>query len=338
MNYQQRIESLAKLSDIILTLDKFHPIVNQAYINNNWFTPEMQIFALKNWASNLQLNNITKWLNKYEIKDHSEPKTIGIIMAGNIPLVGLHDLLCVLATGNKALIKTSGDDETLIKFVVEHLIKINPEFANYITLTQTGFKTGFDAVIATGSNNTNRYFEYYFKNKPHLLRKNRNSIAILTGFETPDDYQKLADDIFLYFGLGCRNISKIFVPNNFDFNPFFEGLTKYADIINHNKYANNYTYHKAIFLMNQTPHLDNGFLLLKKDEKIASPLSVLFFDYYSNVSDVEEYLIKYKNDIQCIVSKQPILNSLPFGSTQETTLTDYADGVDTIEFLLGISH
>lgn len=338
MNYQQRTDALAKLGEHFASLTIDNPLFNRAYLANNWFTTGMQLYAVNNWRKALQPSQLKNWLQQYPIHAISEPKTIGIIMAGNIPLVGLHDLICVLASGNKALVKMSSTDDVLVQYVIDTLIEIEPEFANYIIIAKEGFKTHFDAVIATGSNNSNRYFEYYFRNKSSILRANRNSVAILTGNETPEDYLKLADDIFMYFGLGCRNVSKLFVPEDFDFNPFFEGLNKYNDIINHNKYANNYAYHKAIFLMNNTKHLDNGFVLLKADDKLASPLSVVFYSHYKNISDVEAYLAQNSSAIQCVVSKQAMQNSIPFGSTQNTTLFDYADGVDTMKFLLELTN
>jgi hypothetical protein len=337
MNYQQRLEVLAKLGKHLADLTIDNPLFNKAYLSNNWFTTEMQLYAINNWQKALQPIQLKKWLQKYPINDNNNPKTVGIIMAGNIPLVGLHDLICVLATGNKALVKMSSSDNVLVQHIIDTLIAIEPEFANYIIIAKEGFKIPFDAVIATGSNNSNRYFEYYFKNKPGIFRANRNSLAVLSGNETPEDYLKLADDIFMYFGLGCRNVSKLFVPEDFDFNPFFEGLNKYKDIINHNKYANNYTYHKAIFLMNNTKHLDNGFVLLKEDEKLASPLSVVFYSHYKHINEVNNYIYQHNKAIQCVVSKQALPGSIPFGLTQNTTLFDYADGIDTVDFLLNLS-
>lgn len=338
MNYQQRTDALAKLGEHLASLTIDNPLFNRAYLTNNWFTTGMQLYAVNNWQKALQPLQLKNWLQKYPTTENSNPKTVGIIMAGNIPMVGLHDLICVLASGNKALVKMSSTDDVLVQYIIDTLIAIEPDFANYIIITKEGFKIPFDAVIATGSNNSNRYFEYYFKNKPSVLRANRNSIAVLTGNETSEDYLKLADDIFMYFGLGCRNVSKLFVPESFDFNPFFEGLNKYKDIINHNKYANNYTYHKAIFLMNNTKHLDNGFVLLKEDDKLASPLSVVFYSHYKNIEEVNSYIAEHKNAIQCIVSKQAMPNSIPFGLTQNTNLFDYADGIDTMKFLTDLNQ
>ena len=265
-------------------------------------------------------------------------KKVAVIMAGNIPLVGLHDLLCVLLCGHKALVKLSDDDKVLMTWVIEKMLELDPAMKDRIEISTERLPKDFDAVIATGSNNTNRYFEYYFKAKPSLLRKSRTSVAILTGNETPGDFLKLGADIFTYFGLGCRNVSKLYVPAGYDVTPFYEGIESFYEHINHHKYANNYTYHKAILLMNLAPHLDNNFLLLKEEEKnIASPLGVMYYEQYSSMEELQQKLEAHKDEIQCVVSKQPIGdNSVPFGKAQEPGLADYADGMDTMRFLLAL--
>jgi len=337
MNYQQRLQALIKLSEHLNSITPNSDVVNKAYLHNNWFTPDMQLHAIKYWAYQLQQKQLNQWLLPYAAPLSVQPKTIGVIMAGNIPLVGLHDLLCVLICGHKALVKTSSNDDILIKHITNTLITIEPAFADFIKISDNGFRDGFDAVIATGSNNSNRYFEYYFKHKPNLLRNNRNSVAILSGHETPEDFTKLADDVFMYFGLGCCKVLKLFFPNGFDIHLLFEGFSKNNNIIQHNKYANNYTYHKAIFLMNQTKHLDNGFILLKEDNAMASPLGVLFYSYYQNINQIETYINNNSHNIQCLVSKQAMFKSIPFGLTQKPHLHDYADGMDTINFLLNLN-
>jgi hypothetical protein len=295
----------------------------------------MQLHAIHAWGKLLKNENLTKWLEPYQLSVQTEPKMVAIIMAGNIPLVGFHDLLCVLVSGNKALVKLSSDDTELMKWVAESLIEIEPKFNDLITFVEERQLKNFDAVIATGSNNTNRYFEYYFKAKPNLLRRSRNSLAVITGEETESELDALADDVFFYFGLGCRNVSKLLLPRGYNLEPFFLALERYKDIINHNKYANNYTYHKAIFLMNLTPHLDNGFLILKQDDGLASPLSVLLFSFYDTEEEVKTYLEVNKEIIQCGVGKANYL--LDFGKSQQPELWDYADGIDTIKFLKSLA-
>jgi hypothetical protein len=336
MNFQQRVRSLVQLGEFFAQVaeQKEYPVFEQAYQKNPWFTPVNIRSAIQAWAGSLKEPKLTQWLDGYTFTEHN-PETIAIIMAGNIPLVGLHDLICVLVSGNKALVKFSEDDTVLMKWVTEELIRIEPAYADLIEVSEQRLPKDFDRVIATGSNNTNRYFEYYFKNKPSLLRANRNSVAILTGKETPEDFQKLGEDIFTYFGLGCRNVSKLFVPEGYDFIPFYEGIEPFHDIGNHHKYANNYTYHKAIFLMNLDKHLDNNFLLVREDASMASPLGVLFYSTYTDQQSLQEKLEAAKDQIQCVVSKTSFPGAFPFGKAQEPELWDYADGVDTLAFLLG---
>jgi hypothetical protein len=260
-------------------------------------------------------------------------KNIGLIMAGNIPLAGFHDLICVLLSGNRALVKLSGDDEHLPKCICEILISIEPEFKNQIHFAD-GQLREMDAVIATGSSNSSRYFDYYFGKYPHIIRKNRNSAAVLSGSEKPEEIHRLGQDVFQYFGLGCRSVSKLFVPAGFDFDPFFTGIFGFKDIINHNKYANNYEYNKTVYLMQGIPLLENGFLLLKEDIGMSSPVAVLFYEYYSNESELRQRLQMDAASIQCLVSGMDAVDSrTAFGQAQQPELWDYADGIDSLKFL-----
>jgi hypothetical protein len=261
-----------------------------------------------------------------------KPKTVGLILAGNIPLVGFHDFLSVLISGHNVLVKTSSNDQHLIKFLAKYLIAVNAKIENCITFTD-GKLENFDAVIATGSNNTARYFEYYFKDKPSIIRKNRNSIAVLNGNETHDDLVNLGEDIFRYFGLGCRNVSKLFVPEDYNFDAFFKAIYEYKDVIYYEKYSNNYDYNKAVFLMSNFKLLDNEFLTLKEDTSYSSPISSVFYERYENIEHLKKQLEKDADQIQCIVSNGVIENSIPFGKTQQPELWDYADNVDTLLFL-----
>lgn len=257
-------------------------------------------------------------------------------MAGNIPLVGFHDLLSVLITGNKALVKLASNDKKILPILIQYLIKIEPEFCNMVEFTEEKL-TNFDAVIATGSNNSARYFEYYFGKYPHIIRKNRNSVAVLTGNETQEELALLGKDIFQYFGLGCRSVSKIFVPRNYNFELFFKAVYPYSNLLDYKKYSNNYDYNKAVYLMSLFPILDNGFLLLKEDFSYTSPIATLFYEYYDSLQELINKLAADKDQLQCIVSNEMILNSIPFGSTQSPDLWDYADGIDTIDFLLKLT-
>ena len=317
-----------------LFYEDFLKLIDLSQSHNGWFTPNQVHFAIESWAEALTEENINLWLSKYDFST-VQPKTIALILAGNIPLVGFHDFLSVVISGHKVLVKTSSNDQKLLPFLAKYLISIHPELENYITFTE-GKMENFDAVIATGSNNTARYFEYYFKDKPSIIRKSRNSVAVLTGNETSDDLANLGEDIFRYFGLGCRNVSKLFVPKGYNFDAFFQAIYEQKDVIYYEKYANNYDYNKAVFLMSNFKLLDNEFLTIKEDTSYASPISSVFYEYYEDVNEIKNRLEIDAEQIQCIVSNAIIENSIPFGQTQKPKLWDYADNVDTLEFLLGI--
>ena len=319
-----------------LFFDDFIKLILLSQSHNGWYTPEQVYFAIKSWADALTEENITKWLSKYSTdfaQDNKTEKNVALILAGNIPLVGFHDFLSVLITGNKALVKTSSNDQHLLPFLAKYLVFVDESLKDKITFVE-GKLENFDTVIATGSNNTARYFEYYFKDKPSIIRKNRNSAAVLNGKETHEELEALGEDIFRYFGLGCRNVSKLFVPKGYSFDAFFQAIFKYQDVIHYEKYANNYDYNKAVFLMSNFKLLDNGFLTLKEDPSYASPISSVFYEFYENIDELQACLDADAEQIQCIVSNDLIQNSIPFGQTQNPQLWDYADNVDTITFLL----
>ncbi len=315
-----------------LYYDRFISLIELSQSHNGWFTPEQVYFSIASWAEALTEENLNKWISSYDFSKVNS-KTIGLILAGNIPLVGFHDFLSVLISGHKVLVKSSSNDQHLLPFLANYLIEIAPELKNCITFTE-GKLENFDAVIATGSNNTARYFEYYFKDKPSIIRKNRNSVAVLNGKETTEDLINLGEDIFRYFGLGCRNVSKIFVPEGYDFKNFFEAIFEYQDIIKYEKYANNYDYNKAVFLMSLYKILDNGFITIKEDPSYASPISSVFYEFYKDINEIESRLTNDKDLIQCIVSNNLVANSIAFGQTQKPKLWDYADNIDTLDFLL----
>lgn len=317
-----------------LYFEKFKDLLALSQSHNGWFTPEQVYFAVHSWAEALTEDNLNEWLSKYALSG-VKPKTVGLILAGNIPLVGFHDFLSVLITGHKVLVKSSSNDQHLIQFLANYLISVEPKLSEYITFTD-GKLENFNAIIATGSNNTARYFEFYFKDKPSIIRKNRNSVAVLNGKETHEDLINLGEDIFRYFGLGCRNVSKLFVPKEYSFETFFKAIYEYKDVIYYEKYSNNYDYNKAVFLMSNFKLLDNEFLTLKEDTSYASPISSMFYEYYDDIADLQKRLTYDSEQIQCIVSKNLIENSIPFGQTQQPKLWDYADNVDTIQFLTSL--
>ena len=317
-----------------LFFDDCIKLIHLSQSHNGWYTPEQVYFSLQSWAEALSEENLDEWISSYDFNIVT-PKNIALILAGNIPLVGFHDFLSVLISGHNVLVKTSSNDQHLLPFLAKYIIAIEPEFANKIAFVE-GKLENFDAVIATGSNNTARYFEYYFKDKPSIIRKSRNSVAILNGEETKEQLIALGEDIFRYFGLGCRNISKLFAPKGYSFDAFFEAIFEYQDVIHYEKYANNYDYNKAVFLMSNFKLLDNGFLTIKEDLSYASPISSVFYEFYENLADLEKRLESESEQIQCIVSDNLTKNSIPFGTTQSPKLWDYADNVDTISFLLTI--
>jgi len=319
-----------------LFFEEFENLIQLSQSHNGWYTPENVYFSIQSWAKALTEENLNQWLSAYNL-DQNKSKNVGLILAGNIPLVGFHDFLSVLISGNNVLIKTSSNDQFLLPFLAKYLIAVEPEFADKITFVD-GKLENFDAVIATGSNNTARYFEYYFKDKPSIIRKNRNSVAVLNGKETKEQLVALGEDIFRYFGLGCRNVSKLFVPKGFSFNAFFEAIFEFQDVIHYEKYANNYDYNKAVFLMSNFKLLDNGFLTIKEDISYASPISSIFYEYYDSIEELQIRLQSENEQIQCIVSNNLIKNSIDFGQTQRPNLWDYADNINTISFLLTIKE
>ena len=312
--------------------EAFIDLIKLSQSHNGWYTPEQVYFSIQSWAEALTKENLNQWLSAYDL-EQNKIKNIALILAGNIPLVGFHDFLSVLISGNTVLVKTSSNDQHLLPFLAKYIIAVEPEYKDKIKFVE-GKLENFDAVIATGSNNTARYFEYYFKDKPSIIRKSRNSVAVLNGSETKEQLEALGEDIFRYFGLGCRNVSKLFVPKDYSFVPFFEAIFAYQDVIHYEKYANNYDYNKAVFLMSNFKLLDNGFLTLKEDKSHASPISSVFYENYDNISDIKLRLQTEVDQIQCIVSANLIERSIDFGQTQKPALWDYADNVDTISFLL----
>jgi hypothetical protein len=309
----------------------FISLVELSQSHNGWFTPEQVYFSVQSWAKALTETNLNQWLSPYDFSK-TTPKKIGLVLAGNIPLVGFHDFLSVLISGHDVLVKTSSNDQHLLKFLAKYLISIQPELNSKITFVE-GKLEGFDAVIATGSNNTARYFEFYFKDKPSIIRKNRNSVAVLDGTESHEDLVGLGEDIFRYFGLGCRNVSKLFVPKDYNFDAFFKAMYEYREVIQYEKYANNYDYNKAVFLMSNFQLLDNEFLTIKEDSSYASPISSVFYEFYENIDEIKNRLNTNAEQIQCVVSNNLIENSVSFGQTQQPRLWDYADNVDTLAFL-----
>ncbi len=327
MNLEERIRAFSKLAAAMENIPE--QLFFEAESQNPWFTVENQKQAIKSWINQLSNENLNAWLKPYQLKENTKSQNVLIIMAGNIPLVGFHDLLSVLITGNKAVIKMSSNDSVLLPYIIDMLAKIEKRFTDLIGFIEDLKGKKFDAIIATGSNQSAKYFEYYFQDVKKIIRKNRNSLAVLDGSESKSDLSHLANDVFFYFGLGCRNVSKILLPINYDLDLLFEAFFSFQDIIEHKKYANNYDYHKSIFLMGSHQLIENGFLLLKEDTSLNSPLAMLHYEYYEDARQVEKYIEENEEKLQCVVSKDKI----PFGQAQTPHLWDYADRVDTIAFL-----
>ncbi|MCT4580424.1 MAG: acyl-CoA reductase [Flavobacteriales bacterium] len=345
MSWSQRINSLVQLGKVLsavgnqetwtdfelgITEEEYHNLVEKTKTvkhHNGWFTEKEVLFAFESWGKALTKENLELWVSKYTITKDLD-KTVAIIMAGNIPMVGFHDLLCVYLLGGKVKAKLSSDDNVLIPAVVKVLnfFDINVEKS----IEFIPFKLeGFDAVIATGSNNTARYFDTYFGKYPNIIRKNRTSVAVLTGEETKEELSSLADDVFLYYGLGCRNVTKLYVPKGYDLDAIFGAFFKHDYVSENNKYANNYDYHKAVYLMEQHDMVENGFLLMKEDSSLHSPIGMLFYEEYEKIEEVQKFLTENKSEIQCVVGQ----NNIPFGKAQTPQLWDYADNIDVIDFL-----
>ncbi len=333
MNIERRITAFAALGDFVLKNPvSLQEIVNKTFIYNTWFTIDNINQALQNIAIEfLNKEKLENWISGYgsKITTH-DTKTIAIVAAGNIPMVAFHDILCVLISGNKLQLKLSEKDQYLLPFLLEQLINIEPDFKELISIQ---FKLEkFDAIIATGSNNTAKHFAYYFGKYKNIIRRNRNSVAILTGEETKEDIENLGHDIFDYFGLGCRNVSKIFVPENYDLYSLKDSLSKHIGVNQHNQYMNNLDYQRTLYLMNQTPLIDIDFINIVENNSLHSPISCLHVERYKTLEDVKKNIAEQTENIQCVVGK----GYLEFGKSQQPRLSDYADNVDTMEFILNL--
>ena len=331
MASKQTVEALQALKgDMIKILDDENPeLFIRAKNQNNWFTPIACASAFKGIIQMLDQDELQNWLSNYDLQPQKAPKSIGVLMAGNIPAVGFHDLMCVLLSGHKAAVKLSTSDSVLMLWIIERLIEANKGLEDFICVEP--MLKNKDAYIATGSDNSSRYFDYYFGKYPHIIRKNRTSIAVLNGEETEEEVLNLGKDIFTYFGLGCRNVSKIYMKDKIDLQSLLGYLETYKWVADHHKYFNNYEYNKSIYLVNKTPHLDNGFLLLKEDSQLVSPIAVLYYEVYESDEDLKNKLARDREKIQCTVGRGQ--NYIPFGAAQNPSVSDYADRVDTMSFL-----
>ena len=331
MNVQERIELMVKAGEHLKAdTEEWQEIKQQAFYKNGWFTPEFIQHSANQIADNfLTKNALEKWVAHYHIDDNIQPKNVGIVMAGNIPMVGFHDMLAVFISGHYQTIKLSGKDDVLLKYLVKYLYSHDVEIQNHIMFAD--MLKGCDAYIATGGNSAAKSFEEYFGKYPNIIRKNRTSVAVLTGNETPEELKKLSDDIHLYFGLGCRNVTKIYVPKEYDFVPLLKSFEVYKYFADHHKYKNNYDYNLSIILLNHVYYMTNEATLLVENEGLFSPISQLFYEYYEDVNLIVKNL-QHNKDVQCIVGNEHV----PFGAAQNPDLFTYADGEDTMAFMLGL--
>jgi hypothetical protein len=309
--------------------------IQKAFAHNGWFEPHFTKQALLDWGQLLQKTPLEEWCATVP-ETNPNPKRVGIVMAGNLPLVGFHDFLTVLITGNKAVIKPSSDDAQLWPVIIKGLLELAPDWAAFIEVVPQ--IKNIDAIIATGSNNSARYFEHYFSKYPHIIRKSRHSVAVVNHQTTDAALQALAADIFTYFGLGCRSVSKIYLPHDFDVNRIFGNILDYNAVVQNKKYGNNYDYHRAIYMMNQQPFLENGFVIVREAEALATPVAVLHVERYQSLTQLDQHLLNLEPEIQCVVSDLPLTfpRCVMFGASQKPALNDYADGVDTLDFLLNL--
>jgi hypothetical protein len=331
MNLVQRIDLLEKLGNYLgSNSEKLNSIKGKAYDKNKWFTQEFINLSLHNIATQfLNRYNLEKWVNHYHLDDNINPKTVGVVMAGNIPLVGFHDFLCVFTSGHKLNIKPSEKDNVLMMHIIEKLIEWNTEVRDLVHVND--ILKNCEAYIATGSNNSSRYFKYYFGKYPSIIRGNKTSVAILSGSETSEELNLLADDIHTYFGLGCRNVTKLYIPFNYDFVPLLEALRRYEYFKDHSKYKNNYDYNLALLIMNNKMYMTNETIILTEDENVFSPVSQLHYTFYREKGVILNNSGSNEN-IQCFVGS----GLTEFGKAQQPDLFDYADGTDVMEFLLGL--
>lgn len=339
MELNKRMQAFSELGNILRKnlageggkyAQELESLIEKQQLLNPWFTPDNVRMAISAIAEKLTSENLLKWTGRYpELNKKNIPYTTAVIMAGNIPLVGFHDFLSVLMSGNRIMVKTSSKDSELIKYIAGILCSVNAEFTELIEFAE-GNLSGFDAVIATGSDNSSRYFEYYFGKYPHIIRKNRNSVAVIAGDEKDEDLRDLGKDVFSYFGLGCRNVSKLYLPAGYRVEKILDNWSHYSAIVNHSKYANNYEYNMAVWLVNREKFLDTGYILLREEKSLVSPIATIYYEFYDSPENLSESLIGLNEKLQCIAGK----GHNRFGTLQWPELWDYSDNIDTLDFLL----
>lgn len=335
LNLKERLALLTELGQRLRGEDEYlDALMQRTQFNNPWFTLDNQKAAVRLIAEDfLERGRLEEWLGRYALPAEQIPRTVGIVMAGNIPLVGFHDWLCVFTAGHRSQVKLSEKDQYLFPYLIELLGRMDERSRSYTDIVPR--LSGFDAVIATGSNNSARYFEAYFDRYPNIIRKNRHGVAVLSGKESPEELLALGKDIFQYFGLGCRNVAKLYLPKDYDFDPLLEALHEYREIVLNTKYKNNFDYNYALFMLNRRPFKANGCVLLLEEESLSSRIACLHYEHYDSLADVEQQLQARQAEIQCVIAQPGLLSVGTFGlgQAQSPALWDYADGIDTLEFL-----
>lgn len=336
MHLEERLSALVELGRRLSEPDEYREaVIHRSHFNNPWFTKENQAQAIEAIARYfLDASALQSWVSNYTFPQESVAKRVGLVMAGNIPLVGFHDVLCTFVAGHRSVVKLSEKDRFLLPYLIRELQQIDARTAAYFTTVDR--LQDFDAVIATGSNNSARYFEQYFSAYPHIIRKNRNAVAVLDGKETPEELLALGQDVFQYFGLGCRNVAKLYVPEGYVFEPLLEALHEYREIVLHDKYKNNFDYNYAVLVLNKEAYMANGCIILKEQAELSSPIAGLNYEFYADLGALEQGLAARAAAIQLVVARAGLLSqkTYPFGTAQQPALNDYADGVDTLDFLL----
>lgn len=336
-NLDKRIEALADLGEHLQSGgNEVEEVIQKACRQNPWFTLQTVRESIHAVANNyLDKGRLERWLFGYQINT-TKPRTIGLILAGNIPMVGFHDLLTVFICGHNGLVKLSEKDKVLILYMVDYLKTLHPEISKRITFAER--LKNYDAIIATGSNTSAVQFERYFSHVPHIIRKNRNGVGVVFKDTTDESLERLGEDILLHFGLGCRNVAKLYLEKGFNTDKLFESLESQKDVRNHNKYMNNYDYNNALMLLNQEKFITNDFIILKESPSFNSRIATVHFEYFDSVQELRKNIETNRDQIQCVVTDRAIegLSVIPFGKAQRPELSDYADGVDTVKFLTSL--
>lgn len=327
MELAQRLDMLVQLQAYMLGNDaQWQAAKENAYEKNGWFIPQFIELSIKNIATHLLSRaGLQQWASKYNIPNQRSPLTVGIVMPGNLPLAGFYDFLCTFVAGHRQRIKLSTNDDVLLKHLVAQMGSWNAAVHELVMFDD--MLKGCDAYITTGKQNIESLKKYLSK-YPHIIHRTGSAVAILYGHETRQQLELLADDVFQYFGQGCLNITKLYVPREYDFIPLLKVFDKYGFLIDHNKYKNNYDYQLALLILNKGFYMTNGSILLTESASISSPVARLHFEYYTDEKDVIDSLAD-PGLAQVIAGT----NQAPFGRAQQSVVCDQG-GAATLQFLL----